>query len=98
MFVPLLRGVGVNAMRSRDHDLLALIVVRLIVIPEAGADEPVTAFILVDLGGERPGVGGGGFAPPAMGEATPSSDWRGAPPGPFTDPAPGAGEVLALGA
>jgi len=36
MFVPLLRGVGVNAMRSRDHDLLAVIVVRLIVIPVAG--------------------------------------------------------------
>src|SRR3989449_10204388 len=63
MFVPLLRGVGVNAMRSRDHDLLALIVVRLIVIPVAGADEPVTALILVDFGGGRSGGSEGGCAP-----------------------------------
>src|SRR2546425_8739228 len=96
MFVPLLRGVGVNAMRSRDHDLLALIVVRLIVIPVAGADEPVTAFILVDLGGELPVVVEVVCAPASMADATLSSDWRGAPMGPCTDRPPGSGDVLVL--
>src|SRR2546428_560525 len=96
MLVPLLRGVGVNAMRSRDHDLLALIVVRLIVIPVAGADEPVTAFILVDLGGELPVVVEVVCAPASMADATLSSDWRGAPMGPCTDRPPGSGDVLVL--
>src|SRR2546428_14002340 len=96
MFVPLLRGVGVNAMRSRDHDLLALIIVRLIVIPVAGADEPVTAFILVDLGGELPVGVEGVCAPPAMADATLSSGLRGAPLGPLPGPPPGSGEVPVL--
>src|SRR5256712_3129820 len=96
MFVPLLRGVGVNAMRSRDHDLLALIVVRLIVIPVAGADEPVTAFILVDLGGELPVVVEVVCAPASMADATLSSDWRGTPMGPCTDRPPGSGDVRVL--
>src|SRR2546426_10237221 len=96
MLVPLLRGVGVNAMRSRDHDLLALIVVRLIVIPVAGADEPVTAFILVDLGGELPVVVEVVCAPASMADATLISDWRGTPMGPCTDRPPGSGDVLVL--
>src|SRR5207245_8983032 len=52
MCVPLLRGVGVSARRSRDHDLLAVIVVRRIVIPVAGPDEPLTSLVLVDLRGD----------------------------------------------
>src|SRR2546425_6706655 len=83
VFVPLLRGTRVNAMRSRDHDLLAVIVLRLIVIAAAGPDEPVTAFILVDLGGELPVVVEVVCAPASMADATLSSDWRGPPIGPW---------------
>src|SRR3989475_12818776 len=89
MFVPLLRGTRVNAMRSRDHDLLAVIVLRLIVIAAAGPDEPVTALILVDLGGELPVVGEVVCAPASMGDATLSSRWRGTPLGPCPDRPPG---------
>src|SRR5207244_10925077 len=82
---------------SRDHDLLAVIVLRLIVIAAAGPDEPVTAFILVDLGGELPVVVEVVCAPASMADATLSSDWRGTPMGPCTDRPPGPGAVLGLG-
>src|SRR5439155_6345067 len=96
MVVPLLRGVGVNAMRARDHDLLAVIVVRLIVIPVAGPDEPVTAFILVDFGGNLPVVVEVVCAPASMVGPTRSPNWRSAPMGPCTDRPSGSGDVLVV--
>src|SRR3989442_14430371 len=96
MVVPLLRGARVNAMRARDHDLLAVVVVRLIVIPVAGPDKPVTAFILVDFGGNLPVVVEVVCAPASMMGPTRSPNWRGAPLGPCTDRPSGSGDVLVL--
>src|SRR2546425_11876858 len=55
MFVPLLRRTRVNVVRARDHDLLAVIVVRLVVIAGAGRGDAVPAFTLVHCGGHLSG-------------------------------------------
>src|SRR2546425_3003221 len=96
MFVPLLRCTRVNVVRARDHDLLAVIVVRLVVIAVARPDEPVTAFILVDFGGNLPVVVEVVCAPASMVGPTRSPNWRSAPMGPCTDRPAGSGDVLVL--
>src|SRR2546425_9573630 len=82
MFVPLLRCTRVNVVRARDHDLLAVIVVRLVVIAVARPDEPVTAFILVDFGGNLPVVVEVVCAPASMAGPTPRPHGGGMPLGP----------------
>src|SRR2546425_7817383 len=95
-FVPLLRGARVNVVRARDHDLFAVILLRLIVIAVARPDEPVTAFILVDFGGNLAVVVEVVRAPASMAGPTRRPNGCGMPMGPRADRPSGSGEVLIL--